>query len=197
MQVADRWHLWHNLAGHIERTVLRHRRCLRELPHPDDADDADAPSAAEDPEPSEPVVAPERELPIVVRTRERHQAITDLRSAGATISAIARTLRLDRKTVRRFVRASGPDELQAKTLQRATLLDGYTDYLHQRWTQGSTDAAALTTEITAFGYRGSEQTVRRYLRPLRDGRPAPSPSARSPSAAAASPSTLQRRLNEL
>lgn len=170
VQVADRWHLWHNLAGHIERTVLGHRRCLRELPHPDDAD---APSAAEDPESSEPVVAPERELPIVVRTRERHQAITDLRSAGATISAIARTLGLDRKTVRRFVRASGPAELQAKTLQRASLLDGYTDYLHQRWTQGCTDAAALTTEITAFGYRGSEQTVRRYLRPLRDGRPAP------------------------
>jgi transposase len=175
VQVADRWHLWHNLAGHLERTVLSHRRCLRELPHPDEADraTADEVSAAEDPEQSEPVLGPVRELPIVARTRERHQAITELRAKGASISAIARALGLDRTTVRRFAQASGLEELQAKTLQRASLLDGYTDYLHQRWAEGCTDAAVLTTEITALGYRGSQQTVRRYLHPLRDGRPAP------------------------
>jgi hypothetical protein len=129
VQVADRWHLWHNLAGHLERTVLSHRRCLRELPHPDEADraTADEVSAAEDPEQSEPVLGPVRELPIVARTRERHQAITELRAKGASISAIARALGLDRTTVRRFAQASGLEELQAKTLQRASLLDGYTE----------------------------------------------------------------------
>ncbi|MEE1751997.1 transposase [Streptomyces sp. SP18CS02] len=29
VQVADRWHLWHNLREAAERSVSQHRRCLR------------------------------------------------------------------------------------------------------------------------------------------------------------------------
>ncbi|HEY5149409.1 MAG TPA: transposase, partial [Mycobacterium sp.] len=92
-----------------------------------------------------------------------------------SIGAIARELRLTRHTVRRFARAQGIDELLAKTGPRGVLLDPFKAHLHRRLSDGITDAAALTAEIRAAGYRGSAQTVRRYLHPFRATRTAPPP----------------------
>ncbi|HEX9356123.1 MAG TPA: transposase [Streptosporangiaceae bacterium] len=162
IQVADRWHLWHNLADHLEKTVLRHRACLRE------------PVAETPPVDPGALAAPAPpEKKIVTRTKDRYTAVQELRAGGASISAIARILHLDVQTVRRFAHAAGVDELLAKTAERVSVLDGFAPYLQQRWNQGCTDAARLTQELRAQGYAGSDQTVRRYLRPFRHGRPTP------------------------
>ncbi len=170
IQVADRWHLWHNLAEHLEQTVLGHRGCLREpLPEP--------------PTPTPPADAPLQAPPekkIVTRTTQCYAQIQDLRAHGESISAISRSLHLDIQTVRRFAHASSLEELLAKTAERASVLDGFTAYLHQRWNQGCTDAAVLTKELKAQGYTGSDQTVRRYLRPFRHGHPTPPPGPTPP-----------------
>jgi hypothetical protein len=166
IQVADRWHLWHNLAEHVEQTVLGHRGCLREpLPEP--------PTPM--PPPLDPLPPGPPEKKIVTRTTQRYAQIQELRAHGNSIAAIARRLHLDIQTVRRFAHATRLDQLLAKTAERASVLDGLTAYLQQRWHQGCTDAAQLTKELKAQGYTGSDQTVRRYLRPFRHGRPAPPP----------------------
>jgi transposase len=167
IQVADRWHLWHNLAEHLEKTVLGHRGCLREPTQ----EQPPTPSPPTDPAPA--VRPPEKK--IVTRTTQRYAQIQELRAHGESIAAISRSLHLDIQTVRRFAHASSLDQLLAKTAERASVLDGFTAYLHQRWNQGCTDAAQLTKELKAQGYTGSDQTVRRYLRPFRHGRPTPPP----------------------
>ena len=116
----------------------------------------------------------------MIRTRERYAAVQHQLAEGRSISAISRTLRLDRHTVRRFARATDLDELLAKTTNRITLLDAYQPHLHQRFNEGHTDAAALYHEIRAKGYRGSPQTVRRYLQPFRPTRTAPPPAPAAP-----------------
>jgi len=183
VQVADRWHLWHNLVQAVEKVVRQHHADLHApapctgttgdtaVAHDDtgDTDDEGAHSAG-----------PTR---LAVRTSERFDAIHALLAVGTSVSAISETLGLDPKTVRRFARAGSVSELLTARSAQGSVLDDYTAHLHQRWTAGVTDAVALTAEITALGYRGSSKTVRRYLQPLRGGqtttpRPPTAPTAR-------------------
>ena len=128
IQVADRWHLWHNLCEHVEKTVLRHRADLPE-PIPDD------PPGGR-PDRDDPTNSRRRrrcpEKAIVTRTKQRYAAVQELYARGVSLSSIALTFELDVHTVRRFAHASGLDELLIKTLQRASLLDEFKPYLHQR-----------------------------------------------------------------
>lgn len=161
IRVADRWHLWHNLAGHAEKTVARHRSCWKTDPNVNIDADAAEPEPPEVPMP-EPV-----ETRVVIRTRERFAAVQDLLRDGESLSAICRILSIDRKTVQRFARAETVNDLLGKATARRSVLDPFKTYLHQRWIAGVTDAAALAKEITVQGYIGSEQTVRRYLQQFR------------------------------
>jgi transposase len=194
VQVADRWHLWHNLVEAVEKIVRQHHADLREpAPAPAPASDTgtgigrargntgadgDTDSASDtddgvgDGFGDDEQARTAGETRLAVRTRERHAAIHALLASGTSVSAISQTLRLDRKTVRRFARAESVAALLTTHPTRSSVLDDYVEHLQQRWAAGVTDAVALTAEITALGYRGSVKTVRRYLQPLRSGQTA-------------------------
>jgi transposase len=116
---------------------------------------------------------PAVESAFVTRIRERYAAVRALHAKDLGIRAITRELGLDRKTARRFVQADEVEELIAKTNSRYSLLDKYKPYLNQRWTSGHTNVSRLIAEIRDQGYRGSAQTVYRYVRPFRAGRTTP------------------------
>jgi transposase len=183
IQVADRWHLWHNLAGHAEKEVARHCRCLT-VPWP-------GPGLPAGPgqEPDLPAIAAAAAQQrtgssvLVRRTTERYEAVQALKSQGKGIAAIMRELGLSKATVHRFTRAASLDELLANARAgRPSILDAHKPYLHQRWTEGCTSITRLHAEITARGYRGRYQTTREYLAPFRalamPPPPAPPPRAR-------------------
>jgi transposase len=205
-QVADRWHLWHNVGEAVDKTVTAHHACVRAYtaaaaeapppppepeverqPEPDpDTGAKPAQTPRPEPEPADERDACGRERNLVVRTRERWTAVQQLAAAGCSISAIAGQLELDRSTVRRFARATSIDELLVKATNRTSVLDGFAEHLTTRFTAGITDAAALHTDLQQLGFTGSVQTVRRYLRPLRNAdalpttRPAPRPAVPKP-----------------
>ena len=118
-QVADRWHLWHNLAEHAEKTAARHRGCLKEQPAAADAGDQDAPTL---PDGSLDVCGRERQT--ARRTRERYAEIRERLDAGPPEAAIRRATGLDRRTVQRYARAASAAELLA-SVSRESKLDEF------------------------------------------------------------------------
>ena len=177
IQVADRWHLWHNLAGHAEKTVTRHHACLKDTGGADSGDAQDTGTGQVVPQapPDGTLDACGRERRLVARTRERYAEIRGRLDAGQSLGAISRATGLDRKTVQRFARASGVDELLVKATSRDSRLDEFKPYLHQRWNDGIHDAALLHAELRERGWTGSVQTVRRYVAPFRQAAAAPPP----------------------
>jgi transposase len=214
-QVADRWHLWHNLGGYAEKTVLAHRGCLTGAPGepaaggqdappgqlPDtrraggDGDDLagqHAPRAGQGAVPDGLRDAHGRERVLVARTRERYDAVHKLLDAGHSQRQTARILGLDAATITRFARAPGPGALLVKATSRPGKLDPFKPYLNRRWNQGITSAAALHAELAAQGWTGHLHTVERYLRQFRaaDGR---TPEGKAPTPAPATPPVPKTR----
>ncbi|MFI0765657.1 ISL3 family transposase [Streptomyces sp. NPDC021218] len=168
LEIADRWHLLQNLSAAVEKTCHQHRTCLRK--HTEEETET-APNVLEPP----PMLLPPAEMPrtqIIERTRHRYEHIHRLLEKGWTISAIARQLNLDRKTVRRF-RDTDLDQLLVSARDRRPngVLEPFKAYLNARFTeaQGQVSGTRLFLEIRERGYPGSRQVVRKHLAALRAG----------------------------
>ena len=178
VQVADRWHLWHNLGEAVEKAVARHRQHLAAAASTEPPAAQDLAATAETAAPAAPSGG------IAERTRRRHADVHQLPSAGHSMAAVAAGLSLSRNTVRRFARAADPGELLVRDWapRRPGILHDYEPYLRERWNSGCTNAAQLWQEIRARGYRGGYSLVRDHLARFRGNvvMPAPAPEPPKP-----------------
>ncbi|QES52094.1 ISL3 family transposase [Streptomyces venezuelae] len=174
-QVADRWHLWHNLGEASERAVARHRQCLRVLV-PDPVAKADEPAP-----PEEKTDSPWRSERFANRVRARHATVHAMLEAGHSRRSIGRQLQMTHRTVKSLADVARPDDLFRGQWQhnRTSVLDEYNPYLDKRWDEGCTNAWKLWEEIVPLGYRGSYGRVSAYLR---EKRTAPRPVTAQPPA---------------
>jgi transposase len=170
IQVADRWHMWHNLAEYANKAVTRHRGCLLAAGHDGETGTEQEPAGTVPPD----ALLDEggRERPLAARTRARYADIRARLDAGHSHAEISRATGLVPKTVRRFAQAGSAEELLGGTA-RGSRLDEFKPYLCRRWNEGARDGAALHAEIQKQGWAGSARTVRRYLAQFREPGTAP------------------------
>ena len=178
VQVADRFHLWQNLAKAVERCAAAHRACLDE---PASASPA-CPEPAPPPEPA-PAARPDPAGKYADRARRHHATVHGLLAEGCGLRQIARHLGWGLHTVQRYARAATWQELADGRWQgpRPSKLDPFKPYLDQHADGSRGSIARLFREIQALGCDGSCPVVRDYLDqhgPARAPLPPASPTVR-------------------
>ena len=108
-----------------------------------------------------------RSTEVVVVGQEQWEVIRSRYAAGESVSAIARELGLDRKTVRGCIRREA-FKPYSREAARPTLLDAHMDWLRRRAPQVAYSARILHQELRAQrGFTGCYEVVKVAVRPLR------------------------------
>ena len=95
--------------------------------------------------------------------------IRNLHERGISISAIARQMGIDRKTVRKALKEAAEPAAPEKPAA-PSLLDPYKGYVRDRLEVADFTVQRLFQDIQAQGYAGSYNLVKRFVAPLREER---------------------------
>lgn len=197
VQVADRWHLLHNLAEVLEEFLLHKRATLREatlaaaaaVAVPDacrttTAVEVAAPTEASTPGQLTPPRPRRNQERLEEASRRRHArvveqyaAIRRLHAAGADVADIARRVGTSRRTVYRYRDLSeSPEPKRPHRPPRQRVLTPYEPYVLRRWQEGCHNGMRLYREIQGQGYAYGASNVMRFVAQLRrdeaEGQPA-------------------------
>jgi transposase len=166
LQVADRWHLLKNCGDAFQKFLAHHAGALRQAAREVGGHDVLAVTGPVPPPP--PPQRPARPLtprPLTVQQtwqRATYVRVRDLAAAGWSVQAIARELKIERQTARKY-RDMDPFR-DGRTTARPSSVEPYRAYLEDRWAAGGTQARQLWDEVRAQGYRGPYKSVWNFLR---------------------------------
>ncbi|MBB3268558.1 transposase [Azospirillum sp. OGB3] len=157
VHVTDRWHLLRNLGDAVRAAVGAHHAAVRRAA----TACASAGAAPVALTPTKPSARNVRKAATHAPRHARHAEARRLADAGATVSAIARSCALDRKTVRTWLRDGGPGTW-ARPSGGGGILAPYLEHLEHCWAEGQRNATALWREIGGRGFTGGRSTVRAW-----------------------------------
>lgn len=191
VQVADRFHLVKNLRDALElilnRMVDARQAAAAALAKRPDPALTTIGAAAADEQPAAVVSsdlvgrvrAPYRKQLQAARRGQRlarYEQVMSLHAEGTSMQEIARLMRTNRATVKRYLMADSFPE-RAPYPKLPSKLDPYLPYLEWRWNEGETSGPRLLAEIRAKGFTGSVMTLQRWAQRYQQLVP-PSPSAK-------------------
>ncbi|MGD0775650.1 MAG: hypothetical protein ABSC05_22785 [Candidatus Solibacter sp.] len=97
---------------------------------------------------------------------DRYNEVVGLHRQGMSQQAISLTLHIQRKTIRRFLRAGRYPE-RATPHRRPPGINKFQEFLLRRWSEGCHNATKLWHEIQGQGYTGGRSTMAKFIATLR------------------------------
>jgi len=164
IQVADRFHLLCNLTAAVERVLETKHAALAKAVVQVPMTEPTLPPAG-NPQKVKSRLENDREYRRQRRV-DRYNEVVDLHRKGMSQQAISLTLHIQRKTVRRFVRAGQYPE-RATPHRRPPGINRFQEFLLRRWGEGCHNASKLWHEIQGQGYAGGRSTMAKFIATLR------------------------------
>ena len=175
-QVADRWHLLHNLTQVLENFLLTKRTELKKAALPEQT----MPEEPGTSEPGKEKRVSTTEIPdkrpyehIEAPARKRHERLVEqwkeirrLHLAGAKVKDISEWTGTSRTTVYRYRQLAEPPPRPVHG-RKSSVLDPWKPYLIRRWNEGCHNAKRLYYEIREQGYANSIDIVTKLLSDFR------------------------------
>jgi transposase len=182
VQVADRWHLLHNMTDALERVLFRHIKELKAAADsataaPDQHDKGGGTSITQTCEIGQTVEPltngneAQRQINRAERERlsrrgaraQRYDRVVELQEKGLSERAITRLTGMSRGTVRRYLSAGAFPEINSPENRRSQL-DLYKPLIRERLEANASTVKELLQELRRLGYTGSESSLARYIR---------------------------------
>ena len=160
IQIADRFHLLVNLTETLKHVVQRNPGILKLSPQP---------TSSPGIEKAEKEPAAEKETTQTVpaslsQKQELYKQIQDLHRQGIGLRNIAKLLGVAVNTALKYANLPEPPVKQIRSSRRTF---GFEQYIGKHWDEGTRAPKQLFLELRSIGYKGSYQTIARYVAVLR------------------------------
>jgi transposase len=161
IQVADRFHLLANLTETLKQIIQRNPGILK-IPSQKPA--SSIPENAEKEKNVERKETPQTMSASLAQKHELYRQVKELHQQGKAYHEIAKSLGVAINTAMKYANLPEPPSKQVRSTRKTF---GFEQYIGKRWDEGIRAPKQLFHEICNCGYKGSYQTIARYVSELR------------------------------